>query len=492
MTLAVLATLAYSGCGELHAARQTLDQLNLLATTTGAPSHQAVSLCRGVVLLAAGESTAARPPLTQAHHAFTAQHDLVSAAAAAIALGACSLAIGEFDEAARQLGEALRQAIRSGCTSLQGLASALRASALLSAGHPEAARALGTAVVTRPDVTPQARALGRYVLRRVYTLAGDSARATQELAIAAAELDEVAASDQEILRALHILEQAELAAAYGEPSEAIDHGEAAREFFAERGMHHEAARAYVALALSYATRRTPADLALAAEALGVVRGLGERHGYGPLLLTAALIEAALANHRGDSQAARALLHRGLAENPHAALGLAGQALRAALATPDGEGWSGHAAVLTRLGLQLRGESAGLIELHSPAGRQLLTHAAARAESARFDLTIDLDRSEIQVGATGQKVSGRPLMCAILAHLLTTCTEGADAERLFREVWKGPEYHPLRHRNTIHVALTRLRQLLRELVPDRELVETTASGWRLTTHSSLCTLRAARS
>jgi hypothetical protein len=441
-----------------------------------------------VVLLTAGEVGAAQRPLKQAHDAFVARHDLLPAAAAAIALGTCALARGEFEEAADQLSEARQLATRAGGAPLQELASALRASALLAAGHPEAALALAAAVAASSEVPPRARALSRYVLWRVYALAGDAPRAAQELAIAAAE---VVAAEQEILWPFHALEQAEFAAAHAQPQAALEPADRALRFFSERGMQHEVARAQLALALAYASRRAPADLALADEALGLASELAARHGYAPLLLTAALIEAALAHHRGDSRAARAHLHRGLVESGAAAQGLAAQPLRAALTLPDAAGSPASATLLARLGLLPSSASASLLELRSPGRRQLLTPDAASSERARFDLTIDLDRNEIVVQASGRRVGGRPLMCAILAQLVATCAEGADAEHLFREVWKGAEYHALRHRNTIHVALTRLRQLLRELVPERELVETTATGWRLTADSNLCTLRSVR-
>ena len=55
----------------------------------------------------------------------------------------------------------------------------------------------------------------------------------------------------------------------------------------------------------------------------------------------------------------------------------------------------------------------------------------------------------------------------------------SAEQLFLTVWGGREYHPLRHRNTVYVAVKRLRQTLKGLVADdREIIETAAGGWRL--------------
>ncbi|HEU4533847.1 MAG TPA: helix-turn-helix domain-containing protein, partial [Polyangiaceae bacterium] len=102
--------------------------------------------------------------------------------------------------------------------------------------------------------------------------------------------------------------------------------------------------------------------------------------------------------------------------------------------------------------------------------------AANAPAREYDLLVDRKRNVIH-GPAGQQVSGRPLLCALLAHL-TSEGGGQSAESLFYEVWGGREYHPLRHRNTIHVAIMRLRRALHDLLPGREVVETTPQGWRL--------------
>ena len=96
--------------------------------------------------------------------------------------------------------------------------------------------------------------------------------------------------------------------------------------------------------------------------------------------------------------------------------------------------------------------------------------------------VDLRRNAIQAQGRGQIVTGRPLLCALLAHLVPDDVH--SAERLFYEVWGGREYHPLRHRNTIHVAIMRLRRVLSGILPGREVVETTPQSWRLSEKISL--------
>jgi DNA-binding winged helix-turn-helix (wHTH) protein len=104
------------------------------------------------------------------------------------------------------------------------------------------------------------------------------------------------------------------------------------------------------------------------------------------------------------------------------------------------------------------------------------------------LVIDLSRGLIS-RQSGEAIAGRPLMAALLLALLGTAADGVSAERLFYDVWGGREWNPLRHRNTIHVAIARLRQLLRELLPGREVVETAQSGWRLSREIDICAIRA---
>jgi DNA-binding winged helix-turn-helix (wHTH) protein len=80
------------------------------------------------------------------------------------------------------------------------------------------------------------------------------------------------------------------------------------------------------------------------------------------------------------------------------------------------------------------------------------------------------------------VKGRPIACALLACLIDARGQAVPADVFYRTVWRAGEYHPLRHRNMLYVAIKRLRQILAELCPGHggELIETVPSGWRLVT------------
>src|SRR5262249_40082011 len=50
---------------------------------------------------------------------------------------------------------------------------------------------------------------------------------------------------------------------------------------------------------------------------------------------------------------------------------------------------------------------------------------------------------------------------LLETLVEVGDAGASIEELYTRLWQGPAYHPLRHRNAVYVALTRLRGSLEQ-------------------------------
>jgi len=82
-----------------------------------------------------------------------------------------------------------------------------------------------------------------------------------------------------------------------------------------------------------------------------------------------------------------------------------------------------------------------------------------------DLVIDLVRAEIRC-SSGRAITGRHQACEILACLVAANGRVVSAEALYAGVWGGRNYHPLRHRNAIYVAINRLRRALTELRPAR--------------------------
>ena len=61
----------------------------------------------------------------------------------------------------------------------------------------------------------------------------------------------------------------------------------------------------------------------------------------------------------------------------------------------------------------------------------------------------------------------------------------SAETLYTQVWGAAEYHPLRNRNALYVALNRLRKSLKEPFGEREIVERHGGGWRVAEDVDAC-------
>ena len=134
---------------------------------------------------------------------------------------------------------------------------------------------------------------------------------------------------------------------------------------------------------------------------------------------------------------------------------------------------GLRALVQRLGL-----SAGpRYRMADRAGAHTINEQDVEHQRRRRELMVEPARAMITVRG-GESESGRPLTCELLARLIEAQGQVVAADALFRDVWGGRDYHPLRHRNTVYVAVRRLRQTLRKLLGERHVIETAAGGWRM--------------
>ena len=69
--------------------------------------------------------------------------------------------------------------------------------------------------------------------------------------------------------------------------------------------------------------------------------------------------------------------------------------------------------------------------------------------------------------TGNSIALPEQRIALLVALAESGAAGATLEELFALVWRGA-FHPLRHRNAVYVALTRLKDSLKPVVRDLRL------------------------
>lgn len=443
------------------------------------------SILRGIALHRQGDLLGARRALQDAQLIAATRDDPRLAILGGYHLGRTLLALGDLEGALSTVAATLTIAQRSTAPGLRGFLEVLHAQVLLHGLQPAAARAQVLHVVAQQrPLPPRLRAAAYCVLAKAQALHRDALGVTQALASAAAAVLEHPASGWE-----YDLECVEIAL-LGARLESLSSGELVRR--AERVLgeygggprRYDEARAVLSLTTALLLRGHEEDRERIDDLLGRAQELCAQYAYGFLHLRATLLEAALWQRRGQPRRAQGLLAKGLDGAAPTDDNLELRLLRLAVGEREDElASSALGAVLLLLGLR----SARPYELRDRSGSREADESQRQRAFAVHDLIVEPERGVIARGG-GASISGRPLMAALLVALLTAGEDGISAERLFLEVWGGREYHPLRHRNTVYVAINRLRQLLRELLPGREVVETTPSGWRLSREIDLCAIR----
>jgi thioredoxin-like negative regulator of GroEL/DNA-binding winged helix-turn-helix (wHTH) protein len=282
------------------------------------------------------------------------------------------------------------------------------------------------------------------------------------------------------------------AAAAGKPTGARSRGlldEAARaaesavRWYRRVGADVDAVRALVALAEVHVRAGASEE---ARTTLSTANRLLEGRGYQPLAIALALVEASLHDREGDYDAYRRAI--ALAAE-RAATELTDGALHAACArvgvVPGSAPAPGLAAWRDRV------ERLGLAR---PAARRLALDgrtwllAADDALPPGAFLTEDIDAGELR-GAGDLRVPLPPQKLQLLDALVRAGAAGISLEQLYRGVWGAAEYHPLRHRNTVYVALARLRESLGRVAPAEAVVEVGEGRYRLAPELKIARLSA---
>lgn len=280
---------------------------------------------------------------------------------------------------------------------------------------------------------------------------------------------EVAEGAPDAVAAFAALRTAEVLLRTGDPDAALAPAAEAERFFVAAALEHELARARLArgeaLARLGRLASRPADAAdvraRADQALAGCESVAAPRRHRPILAAVALVRAAIAEDRGDlASAARAievaLKHAG--DEADAALGRA--AARLGVTAPDARGEATHrpfAARVERLGLDRPADVRWTI-----GGRAWLR---AEGDPPPVDVAchVDVDRRRL-VSSGGASIELPEQRLTLLCALAEATPGGATLEEIFERVWGG-EFHPLRHRNAVYVALTRLKESLRPLAAD---------------------------
>lgn len=514
LSLALHEAIARVGCDEVKVARALIDRLLFQFATSGAgvaassaqtPPVPMMTLLRGVVLCAQGELTSARTALAESMGVFETQSDLLAAMVAGFYLGKALFGLGDLAGAHQVLMRTLSFSRQAGARPLSQRIEIMCAQVLLGMAIPVAACTHVERVLASqtPQLSARLRAAAVSIKARADALSAldTGALGVDELAqTAALAMEQASAWSREAGREAEVsidVERAELwvlLETLPEPGllPIVQRTERALLYYAACERRYEEARAALALSGLLLCHGSSMDLTRADEALVRAQELSTRHAYGLLHLRGLLLEAVFHRRQGNTRQTLRLLRQGVdcAGVPTEVLEvqLLREALRELERQPgDPEERSPRIDfLLSRLGLRC----VLPYEIIDRSGRREADEESRRRALIDYELFIEPERGMITRGGdpTGAAIVGRPLLAALLAALLTAPAEGASAERLFYDVWGGREYHPLQHRNTIYVAIGRLRQAIRELLPGREIIETAVGGWRLSDVVSVCIIR----
>ncbi|MDB4968845.1 MAG: transcriptional regulator, family, partial [Myxococcales bacterium] len=103
-----------------------------------------------------------------------------------------------------------------------------------------------------------------------------------------------------------------------------------------------------------------------------------------------------------------------------------------------------------------------------------------------DARAHLDDGTLTAGRHEWPVA--PQLLSLLAAICEAGPAGVTPEELYLAVWDAPDYHPLRHRNAVYVAVNRLRGAL-EPIAGKEAVRSSATHYTLAPTLRIALVRA---
>ncbi len=270
------------------------------------------------------------------------------------------------------------------------------------------------------------------------------------------------------LRAYTALRGAERALRDGDVARARSDARDAIVHYGHRGMRLELARAY--LAYGEAAARA-GDIPDAREALDACDSVARPRGYAPIVAGALVVRAAIADRTGQLDAYAQTLEALVSRTETSSRVLSRALTRLDLPPLDAPGemrWLD--ARLVRLGLD------------RPADRTFATHSAmylqASGEPPPIDVGLLLDVDARRVLAKGRDVALTEQRVALLEMLILSGPRGVSLEELYAGALGGQAFHPLQHRNSVYVAMTRLRAVMRPLFGREAITEQGDGRYRL--------------
>jgi len=477
-----LAILAHIEQDKTDAAVHIASQLDMATTGACTESRQLHSALQGVVAWATGDMGRARDLLRTAQRHFTENRAMVLVPLIGEYLARSLLALGELEEAYDVFAKSAQSANAGGMVGIAQRSYTARGATLIAMGQPRRARRyLDVALNEQTTVGRRTKAAAIHSLAYARALEGD-------LPYGRALLEESrsnATAAGDAVGARVDLAAVELEMLGGDAALAIGPGRRARRHFGEARRAWFETRAALALAAAYVSRGGDADLLAAEKELARSRGHIDAHGYRSLNMLAALVNAAVCKRRGDDVACLRTLSDGLRDaQTIGGFHLTVQALRAALEpdVPQPELLEGVRGILVYLGFT----STARFVIIDHVGKRDVSANELERERARRELTVDLRTNTIGT-RTGATVKGRPTACRLLARLIEAGPHGMDAASLYREVWRSESYDRSKNRNTLHVALNRLRQSVAELLGERTAIATLSNGWCVPDEVDACVI-----
>lgn len=472
--LAMLETLAAIECDDMLGARSAADRIG----RTGLCSR-AAALYRAILQYADGDAREASVELVAARsdlrddpiHAFLAGY-----------YGSATLAeIGSLGRAQTLAQQTAQLASRAGLHALAARSLAQQAMFAAEGVQSGLAHSLATAALASPHLGARSRAVAHCAHARAYTLEGDASLALEHIAHARSAVAHLAGP----LAAVDT-EHAAVELVGGNLDRAVSCGERVVEHHV--GRSYEVAHACLVLSAAYIARGKRTDLVFAERTLARARTLADAGQLRSIQVGCAILSAALARRGNRDRAARELLAGALRDlDPERGSVYAGTLLAAIDGGAAARVIPGAVALLGHLGFT-ETVDCYLIDGHA---RRAATEKDVTRERAMRELFVD-ELHDVIVARRGEvEIRGRPMLCALLSVLVQAGGAPVPPETLYTRAWGVAEYHPLQHRNALYVAINRLRSSLREVLPERDLIERASAGWRLTAGVDACAAVAVR-
>jgi hypothetical protein len=463
--------------GRARAAARRIDEAGL--------RRRVASLYRAIIRYADGEAREAGEALAAAHDELRGHGDTVNAYLAGYYGSAALGEVGHLGRA-RALAERTAQ-LAEGAGLRAPAARSLAQQALFAAEAIQCgdAHRLADRALASPAIGPRSRAKAHCAHARACTIEGDIGRALEHVEAARAAL---AAPDLALARTAIDVEHAAIDLVAGNHERAVERGERAVEHYLGRPRDYEAARAQVVLGAAYLARGRRTDLLFAERTIGQARELADRGGLRSFQVGCAILSAALARRGNRDRAAHELLAAALRElDPERGSLYAGVLMAAIDGGAVARAAPGAVALLAHLGLSDTVDCY-LVDQH---GRRAATGQDVARERVLRELFVDETEAVIVARRGEHEIRGRPMLCMLLSVLVQARGEPVAPDTLYTRVWGVAEYHPLQHRNTLYVAINRLRSCLREALPEREVIERASDGWRVAEGVDACVAVAAR-